>query len=98
MQQTSPITQNRSQIIIVLASVASLAVLAIVLSNRPPAAVVWATFTTVFLGIFIEAMPFLFMGTLASGLVEVYLDQDFIRRFAPRNPLLRGCEFFKIGY
>lgn len=46
-----------------------------------------ATFTTIFLGIFIEAAPFLLLGTLASGLVEVYVQQDGFREFAPRNPL-----------
>ena len=33
-------------------------------------------FATVFLGIFIEAVPYLLLGTLASGLVEVFLDSD----------------------
>jgi uncharacterized membrane protein YraQ (UPF0718 family) len=32
-----------------------------------------SVFATVFLGIFIEAVPFLFLGTLASGLVEVFV-------------------------
>ncbi len=46
-----------------------------------------ATFTTIFLGIFIEAAPFLLLGTLASGLVEVYVQQDSFRDITPRNPL-----------
>ncbi len=33
-------------------------------------------------------MPFLFLGTLASGLVEVFVDQDAIRRFIPQSPVL----------
>jgi uncharacterized membrane protein YraQ (UPF0718 family) len=45
-------------------------------------------FTTIFLGIFIEAVPFLLFGTLASGIVEVFINQDQLRRFIPRNPLL----------
>jgi uncharacterized membrane protein YraQ (UPF0718 family) len=49
-----------------------------------------ATFTTIFLGIFIEAAPFLLLGTLASGLVEVYVNQDQIHRFMPRDPI-RGA-------
>jgi uncharacterized protein len=52
-------------------------------------------FATVFLGIFIEALPFLLMGTLASGLVEVYLSQDWIARISPRHAvpsaLLGAC-------
>jgi uncharacterized membrane protein YraQ (UPF0718 family) len=46
-----------------------------------------SNFATVFLGIFIEAVPFLLMGTLASGLVEVFLSQDWITRFSPRRTL-----------
>ncbi|HEU0292357.1 MAG TPA: permease [Anaerolineales bacterium] len=37
-------------------------------------------FATVFLGIFIEAMPYLLFGTLVSGLVEVFLDRDLMAR------------------
>jgi uncharacterized membrane protein YraQ (UPF0718 family) len=44
------------------------------------------TFTTVFLGIFIEAAPFLMLGTLASGLVEVFFNQGDFSRLVPRNP------------
>jgi hypothetical protein len=38
-------------------------------------------FATVFLGIFIEALPYLLIGTFISGLVEVFLDRDQITRF-----------------
>lgn len=44
-------------------------------------------FATVFLGIFIEAIPFLLMGTVASGLVEVFISQEWITRFSPRRAL-----------
>jgi uncharacterized membrane protein YraQ (UPF0718 family) len=47
-----------------------------------------SVFTTIFLGIFIEAAPFLLLGTLASGLVEVFFSPDRIQRLAPRSPLL----------
>jgi uncharacterized membrane protein YraQ (UPF0718 family) len=46
-----------------------------------------STFTTVFLGVFIEAAPFLLLGTLASALIEVYFNQDDLQRLIPRNPL-----------
>jgi uncharacterized membrane protein YraQ (UPF0718 family) len=45
-------------------------------------------FTTIFLGIFIEAAPFLLLGTLSSGLVEVFIRQDQLNKFIPRNPFL----------
>lgn len=44
------------------------------------AAVRLPDFATIFLGIFIEAAPFLLMGTLASGIVEVFVSQDFFAR------------------
>lgn len=42
-------------------------------------------FTTIFLGIFIEAAPFLLIGTLASGLVEVFVSRDAMARLVPRG-------------
>ena len=47
-----------------------------------------STFATIFLGIFIEAAPFLFLGTLASGLVEVYLDRDIMVALMPKGIVL----------
>jgi hypothetical protein len=46
-----------------------------------------STFSTVFLGIFIEAVPFLLLGTLASGLVEVFISPDQLRRWIPGGRL-----------
>ncbi len=46
-----------------------------------------STFTTIFLGIFIEAAPFLLLGTLGSGLVEVFFNKDDLQRLIPRNPV-----------
>ena len=46
------------------------------------------TFTTIFLGIFIEAVPFLLLGTLASGFVEVFVRPETLARWIPRNPVL----------
>jgi hypothetical protein len=49
-----------------------------------------STFTTIFLGIFIEAAPYLLLGTFASGLVEAFVNQDDIARYIPRDPV-RGA-------
>ena len=46
------------------------------------------TFITIFLGIFIEAAPFLLLGALASGFVEVFVRPDALARLIPRHPLL----------
>src|SRR5258708_4661760 len=48
----------------------------------------FVNFTTVFLGIFIEAAPFLLLGTLASGLVEVFVSREDLARLIPRNVIL----------
>lgn len=45
-------------------------------------------FATRFLGIFIEAVPFLLLGTLVSGLIEAFISADDIARWTPRNPVL----------
>lgn len=44
-------------------------------------------FTTRFLGIFIEAAPFLLLGALTSGLIEVFISRDDIVRWMPRNAI-----------
>ncbi|HRE48362.1 MAG TPA: permease [Aggregatilineales bacterium] len=44
-------------------------------------------FTTRFLGIFIEAVSFLLLGTLVSGLIEVFVRQEDMLRLLPRRRL-----------
>jgi len=46
-----------------------------------------AGFTAIFLGIFIEALPFLLLGALASGLVEIFISPQELSRLAPQNPV-----------
>ncbi len=45
-------------------------------------------FVTIFLGIFIEAAPFLVAGALVSGLIAEFVSPDLLQRFSPRHPLL----------
>jgi uncharacterized protein len=45
------------------------------------------TFVTIFLGIFIEAVPFLVAGSIVSGFIAVYVDQTTIERLLPRRAL-----------
>ncbi|MCB0209873.1 MAG: permease [Anaerolineae bacterium] len=45
------------------------------------------TFVTIFLSIFIEAVPFLLAGSIVSGLLEVYVNNELLYRFVPRNPI-----------
>jgi uncharacterized membrane protein YraQ (UPF0718 family) len=45
------------------------------------------TFVTIFLGIFIEAVPFLLAGSIVSGVIAVFVDQSMIDRYLPRRAL-----------
>jgi uncharacterized membrane protein YraQ (UPF0718 family) len=56
------------------------------------------TFTTVFLGIFIEAAPFLLLGTLASGLVEEFINRESVQKIMPRNPFLGALAGGLLGF
>ncbi|KPL75035.1 hypothetical protein AC812_10045 [Bellilinea caldifistulae] len=47
-----------------------------------------SNFSAVFLGIFIEAAPYLLLGTLASGLVEVFFSPEELVRLVPRSRFL----------
>jgi len=46
------------------------------------------TFSTIFLSIFIEAVPFLLAGSIVSGFIEIFVDKSFLYRFTPRNPIV----------
>lgn len=79
--------KNRSWIFAAVATV-----LLLVLSSQLPliAIFLWlwgrlAVFATIFLGIFIEAVPFLLLGTIGSGFVEAFLNQDQFQRLVPRR-------------
>jgi hypothetical protein len=45
------------------------------------------SFVTIFLGIFIEALPFLLAGTLVSSALHLFVSDDAIQRLCPRRPL-----------
>lgn len=45
-------------------------------------------FTTIFLAIFLEALPFLLLGTLASGLVDVFISREQMTRLVPKNTVV----------
>jgi uncharacterized membrane protein YraQ (UPF0718 family) len=85
---TSPRPLPRSVILFIAFGV----LLAVVLSMVPIAFFTWLwdrlnVFATVFLGIFIEAAPYLLLGTLASGLVEVFVDQNQMSKWVSHRPV-----------
>lgn len=56
------------------------------------------SFVTVFLGIFIEAAPFLLLGAVASGLVESFVSRDDLTRLIPHNPIAATLIGSLIGF
>jgi uncharacterized membrane protein YraQ (UPF0718 family) len=65
----------------VLPCVVAVAVAYLVVGSSPAA----ATFATLFLGLFIEAAPFLLAGAVASALIDAYLTPASIERWLPRS-------------
>jgi hypothetical protein len=55
------------------------------------------TFVTIFLSIFIEAVPFLLAGSIVSGLIDVFVNPDALYRFVPKNPLLASLAGGSLG-
>ncbi len=56
-----------------------------------------SAFAVVFLSIVIEAAPFLLLGTLAFGVVEVFIPRAELARWIPRRPLLAALWGSLIG-
>ena len=50
--------------------------------------VVTGGFTVRFLSLFVEAAPFLLLGSIVSGLIDTFVSPDHIARLVPRNRLL----------
>jgi len=69
---------------------------AIRIHGDPPAAL--STFSTRFLGVFIDASPFLLLGSLASGLIEVFVSRTVLTRFIPRNAVLAAAAGTVLGF
>jgi len=46
------------------------------------------TFKTMFLGIILEAIPFILLGVIVSSIMQMFISEQWIRRWTPRNPLL----------
>src|ERR1700722_4463661 len=49
-----------------------------------------ATAATVFCGVFVQALPFLGLGVVVSGLIAVFLPPERLVRWLPRRPAAGG--------
>jgi uncharacterized membrane protein YraQ (UPF0718 family) len=54
-------------------------------------------FVTIFLGIFIEALPFLMAGVLASSAIHLFVTPERIRDLSPKNPVLAALAGSLLG-
>ncbi|KXT79185.1 permease [Streptococcus sp. DD13] len=43
----------------------------------------------IFLSIIIEALPFVLIGSIISGFIEIYITPEFVYRYLPKNKILR---------
>ncbi len=86
------ITSHRPLPRILIISIAISVLLVVIFSMAPSGFFIWLwnrlnIFATVFLSIFVEAIPYLLLGTLASGLVEVFMDRDQMSKWVSRKPV-----------
>jgi len=88
--RTSPTGINLAQVF-TRAAIALLAValfFAVGLNASNDTASLLNSFSVRFLSIFIEAAPFLLLGTIVSGLISTFVTEEQITRLVPRNPFL----------
>ncbi len=67
-----------------ITAVAILVLLALLGTGDDPATIL-SIFSTRFLGIFIEAVPFLLLGSVVSGLIDAFISPEDLARIVPRN-------------
>lgn len=48
----------------------------------------WMNVNTIFLSIFLEAVPFVLIGVFVSSVIQVFITEDQIKKAIPRNPFL----------
>lgn len=66
-----------------------------IFSSLPPDILQWSA---IFLSIIIEALPFVLLGTILSGFIEVYITPDIVQRYLPRQKFLRILFGTLIGF
>jgi uncharacterized protein len=46
----------------------------------------FAAFQAVFISIVLEALPFILLGVAVSSILQIFVTEDMVRRYTPRNP------------
>ncbi len=52
----------------------------------------------IFISIIIEALPFVLLGTILSGIIEVFITPDIVNKFLPKNKFLRVLFGIFVGF
>jgi len=89
-ETTQPVDMTRyvrqAGLWMIMLTLIAAAVYAMFSGDRDPQTTI-SDFSTRFLGIFIEAAPFLLLGSAVSGLLEVFVRREDIIRWLPKNPI-----------
>ncbi len=71
-----------------------LVMLVLIFTQKQPPDLTWLSvdsvqnFKTLFISIVLEAMPFVLLGVLVSALLQTFVSEQTVRRWAPKNPVL----------
>ncbi|HGD1035906.1 TPA: permease [Streptococcus agalactiae] len=57
-----------------------------IFNQLPDSVLQWVA---IFISIIIEALPFVLLGTILSGIIEVFITPDIVNKFLPKNKFLR---------
>jgi hypothetical protein len=87
-QKPTPRSNNHFIIIISLVIIIALYVLSSYDLGLITASPKLQIFKMMFISIIIEAMPFILIGVFVSALLQVFVTDQMIRRFIPKNPIL----------
>ena len=55
-------------------------------------------FSTIFISIMIDAIPFVILGSFVSAIIQIYISEDNIKRIIPKNEILGYFEMALIGF
>ncbi|MBP3038266.1 permease [Bacillaceae bacterium Marseille-Q3522] len=50
----------------------------------------WRSIFIIFLGILLEALPFILLGAVASSVIQIYMSGEMIKKMIPKNPVAAG--------
>lgn len=98
MQPTTANNVSKDSLIWLLVFGTGTSLFLLLLAQTSDPTTAFSNFTTRFLGLFIEAVPFLLLGVFVSGLLEVYVTREDIVRWIPRNPILATTAGVFMGF